>query len=69
MDSTVSNKSVDTLVEECPQVPDDTVHEPEAPKPVLENSIYISDKAKTKVISLMNDAGLLNDPAYFLRVG
>ena len=33
-----------------------------------DNSIYISDKAKEKVISLMQDAGI-NDPSYFLRVG
>lgn len=35
----------------------------------LENSIYISDKAKAKVQQLMNDAGIGNDPSYFLRVG
>jgi iron-sulfur cluster assembly protein len=35
----------------------------------LENSIYISDKAKSKVIQLMTDAGIINDPSYFLRVG
>jgi iron-sulfur cluster assembly protein len=35
----------------------------------LENSIYISDKAKSKVIQLMTDAGIANDPSYFLRVG
>ena len=34
----------------------------------LDNSIYISDKAKNKVISLMTDAGVSNDPSYFLRV-
>ncbi len=34
-----------------------------------ENSIYISDKAKAKVINLMKDAAVGNDPAYFLRVG
>ena len=34
-----------------------------------ENSIYISDKAKVKVHQLMTDAGVTNDPAYFLRVG
>ena len=36
---------------------------------MLDNAIYISDKAKSKVINLMKDAGLDNDPAYFLRVG
>ena len=35
----------------------------------LENCIYISDKAKAKVQQLMNDAGIGNDPTYFLRVG
>ncbi len=35
----------------------------------LSNSIYISDKAKKKVEQLMADAGVVNDPSYFLRVG
>lgn len=34
-----------------------------------DNSIYISDKAKSKVHQLMTDAGVANDPTYFLRVG
>lgn len=34
-----------------------------------ENSILISDKAKGKVKQLMEDAGISNDPSYFLRVG
>lgn len=34
-----------------------------------ENSIYISDKAKLKVVNLMTDAGVAQDPTYFLRVG
>jgi len=33
-----------------------------------DNSIYISDKAKSKVINLMKDAGVAEDPSYFLRV-
>lgn len=33
-----------------------------------DNAIFISDKAKNKVISLMTDAGVANDPSYFLRV-
>lgn len=33
-----------------------------------DNAIFISDKAKNKVISLMTDAGIGNDPSYFLRV-
>lgn len=32
-------------------------------------SIFISDKAKNKVIKLIEEAGLANDPSYFLRVG
>ena len=34
-----------------------------------ENSIYVSAKAKEKVLQLMQDAGILGDPNYFLRVG
>jgi iron-sulfur cluster assembly protein len=35
----------------------------------LENGIYISDKAKQKVFELMEQAGIADDPAYFVRVG
>ncbi|MEJ7611492.1 MAG: iron-sulfur cluster assembly accessory protein [Ferruginibacter sp.] len=35
----------------------------------MENSIYISDKAKEKVKVLMTDAGVGEDHSYFLRVG
>jgi iron-sulfur cluster assembly protein len=35
-----------------------------------ENGIYISDKAKQKVLELMKDAGITGeDKSYFLRVG
>lgn len=34
-----------------------------------DNSIYITDKAKSKVEQLMSDAGVLGDATYFLRVG
>ena len=34
-----------------------------------DNSIYISDKAKTKVIKLMEEAGVAGDDTQFLRVG
>lgn len=34
----------------------------------LDNAIFISDKAKAKVSQLMTDAGIVNDPSYFLRV-
>jgi iron-sulfur cluster assembly protein len=35
----------------------------------LANAIYISDAAKVKVEQLMKDAGVENDPSYFVRVG
>ncbi|MFC4262401.1 HesB/IscA family protein [Ferruginibacter yonginensis] len=35
----------------------------------LENAIYISDKAKQKVLSLMEESGVADDASYFLRVG
>jgi iron-sulfur cluster assembly protein len=35
---------------------------------VLENTIYVSEKAKAKVKQLMQDAGVTDDPNYFLRV-
>lgn len=35
----------------------------------MDNSIYISDKAKSKVEVLMNEAGIGGNPDYFLRVG
>lgn len=34
-----------------------------------ENSIYVSEKAKKKVRQLMEEAGVLEDNSYFLRVG
>jgi iron-sulfur cluster assembly protein len=34
-----------------------------------ENSIYITDKAKEKVLQLMKEAGIADDPSYFVRVG
>jgi iron-sulfur cluster assembly protein len=36
---------------------------------IPDNSIYISDKAKEKVTQLMQEAGIAQDPAYFVRVG
>ena len=33
-----------------------------------DNAIQISEKAKQKVQQLMQDAGIANDPSYFLRV-
>ena len=70
MNNQVNNKPVDTIEEEFPQVPHSknelVVIEK---KKVVENSIYISDKAKTKVITLMTDAGVAEDLSYFLRVG
>jgi len=34
----------------------------------LDNAIYVSDKARNKVRKLMEEAGVGNDPSYFLRV-
>jgi iron-sulfur cluster assembly protein len=34
----------------------------------LENAIHVSDKAKIKVLELLKEAGVSNDPSYFLRV-
>src|SRR6266550_9173804 len=34
----------------------------------LENSLYISDKAKQKVEQLLKDAGIADDSSYFVRV-
>lgn len=34
-----------------------------------DNAIFVSDKAKAKVIKLMEDAGIAGDTSYFLRVG
>jgi len=36
---------------------------------VLDNGIYVSEKAKDRIRKLMADAGYGDDPAYFLRVG
>jgi len=34
----------------------------------LDNGVYVSEKAKDRIIQLMADAGHGNDPSYFLRV-
>jgi iron-sulfur cluster assembly protein len=34
----------------------------------MANTIYVSDKAREKVLQLLADAGVVNDPSYFLRV-
>jgi iron-sulfur cluster assembly protein len=34
-----------------------------------DNSIFVTDKARDRVIALMEEAGVTNDPTYFLRVG
>jgi iron-sulfur cluster assembly protein len=34
----------------------------------MDNAIFVSEKAKAKVQSLMADAGIANNPSYFLRV-
>lgn len=33
-----------------------------------DNAIHVSEKAKQRVLQLMQDAGIANDPSYFLRV-
>jgi iron-sulfur cluster assembly protein len=33
-----------------------------------DNAIYISDKARAKISQLMQDAGIADDPSYFIRV-
>ncbi|MFN2438119.1 MAG: HesB/IscA family protein [Chitinophagaceae bacterium] len=33
------------------------------------NSIYVSDKARIKIKQLMQEAGVADDPNYFVRVG
>lgn len=35
----------------------------------IENSIYISDKARDKILELMKEAGHADDYSYFVRVG
>ena len=35
----------------------------------LENGIYISDKARDKVVQLMQEAGISADASWFVRVG
>ena len=34
----------------------------------LQNTIFVSDKAKVKVKELLNDTAIAGDPSYFLRV-
>jgi iron-sulfur cluster assembly protein len=34
----------------------------------MDNAIFVSEKAKAKVQTLMADAGIDSDPSYFLRV-
>ena len=34
-----------------------------------DNAIFVTDKAKVKVKKLMEEAGIADDPSYFLRVG
>jgi iron-sulfur cluster assembly protein len=34
----------------------------------MANVIYVSDKAREKVLQLLNDAGVAGDDSYFLRV-
>ena len=36
---------------------------------ITENGIYISDKAREKILDLLKEAGHSNDPSWFVRVG
>ena len=42
---------------------------PSGGKAIDANAIYISDKAKQKVLNLMAESGVVDDETYFLRVG
>jgi len=33
-----------------------------------DNAIHVSDKAKQRIVQLMEEQGMANDPSYFLRV-
>ncbi len=33
-----------------------------------DNAIFVSEKAKNKILSLMKESGISGDPSYFLRV-
>ena len=33
-----------------------------------DNGIFVSEKAKSKLVQLMTDAGIINDTSYFVRV-
>jgi hypothetical protein len=35
---------------------------------LLDNGVYVSEKAKDRILKLMADAGHGGDPSYFLRV-
>lgn len=34
-----------------------------------DNAVHVSDKAKLKIQQLMQEAGIADDPSYFVRVG
>jgi len=36
---------------------------------ITENGIYISDRAKEKILELLKEAGHAGDPSWFVRVG
>ena len=42
---------------------------PQSGDGAAENAIYISDKAKHKVLNLMAESGVADDETFFLRVG
>ena len=47
----------------------DALIHPSGEKTIDANAIYISDKAKQKVLNLMAESGVADDETYFLRVG
>ncbi len=58
-----------TNIESKSKVLEAVVPPQEVVSKVVDNSIYISDKAKAKVLNLMLESGVGDDDTYFLRVG
>lgn len=58
-----------TNIESNSKVLEAVVPPQEVVSKVVDNSIYISDKAKAKVLNLMSESGVGDDDTYFLRVG
>jgi iron-sulfur cluster assembly protein len=60
MNTNISNGEKDTVVAKTATVPSLDSNA---------TSIFVSEKAKNKIISLMKESGIAEDPSYFLRVG